>query len=433
MEIHILTWVMDVFFIFTLHILAKRVLGMRIENKLIVVIGWCVFFFCWNVLSYLFAEIPLVNGIGSLFILICIIGWLYGGKFQSKLIITFAIMVLGITAETIVAFFYILQGVDVNQAGRYKDNYIYIGSMISKVVCFIFVKLIIKISNSPKQIKIRMSEWIEIFVVPIGSLIIFHIVAWEDYFAITMPKVVVFTVLLVINILSYYVYQKMQMQAEEMLENQLLKQQSEYYRARYDDAEKQWLSLRKMKHDIKNNYVLHMHYLENKQYDELKKAYEVVLGDLDLEKEMVHTGNVGIDAIVNFKIEMAKEAEILVNKKIEVLGEIYATHGDMNMLFGNLFDNAIEAVSKFSTNDRHIELTILADETALLIEMGNPFKGTINYDNKGNIISQKEDKNNHGLGLKIVKDVIKKYHGLLEVNTDNNYFRIKVFLYYVED
>lgn len=432
MEVHILTWIVDVFYIFTLHILAKRVLGVRVKNKLLLIAGWCGYMIGWNLLSYMFAEIPIVTGIGNLCLMLLIIGHLYDGKLQNKIIVIFVIVIFGITAEMLIGFVYTLMGANVIDCGV-DNNIIYVGSVTSKVVCFLFVKVVIAISNTPKQVKIRMTEWLEIFSVPIGSLIIFHIISWEDYFTITKSKVAVFTVLLIINLLSYYIYQKIQLQTEEMLENQLIKQQGEYYKARYDDAEKQWATLRKMRHDMKNNYILHMHYLENGQYDKLKESYEKLLEDATWEKRMIHTGNIGIDSIVNFKAEMAKEQNITMNCVAEVRNDIRADNGDMNILLGNLFDNAMEAVAKLSEEERYIELKILADETAMLIEIGNPYKGNIVRDAKGGITTIKRDKENHGLGLRIIKSVVEKYHGVLETHTEERYFRTKVFMYYPEN
>lgn len=432
MEVHILMWIVDVFYAFTLHILAKRVLGIRVKNKVLLIAGWCGYIIGWNLLSYLFAAIPLITGIGNLCMMLAVICSLYDGKFQNKVIVIFVIAIFGITAEMIVGLVYTLMGANVIDYGVGKNNIIYSGSVTSKVVCFLFVKVVIAISNTPKQIKIRMTEWMEVFAVPIGSLIIFHIISWEDYFAITMSKVAVFAVLLLINLLSYYIYQKIQLQAEEMLENRLLKQQGEYYKERYEDAEKQWAALRKMRHDMKNNYILHMHYLENGQYDKLKESYEKLLEDATCEKRMIHTGNIGIDSIVNFKTEMAKEQKISVNCVAEVRSDIRADNGDMNILFGNLFDNAIEAVVRLPEEDRSIELKILADETAMLVEIGNPYEGKLSRDAQGSITTLKRDKDNHGLGLRIIQSVVEKYHGMLEFHTDNHYFRTKVFMYYPE-
>lgn len=433
MEVYILTWIVDIFYIFTLHILAKRVLGVRVKNKLLLIAGWCIYMIGWNLLSYLFAEMPLVTGIGNLCMMLLVIGNLYDSKLQNKIIVIFVIIIFGMTAEMIIVLVYSFMGTDIFGGGSEKNNLVYSASVISKVICFMFVKIVITISNTKKQVEIRFAEWIEIFVVPVGSLIVFHIISWDDYFAITMPKVVVFSVLLLINLLSYYAYQRMQLQAEEVMENLLLKQQGEYYKDRYEDAEKQWAALRKMRHDMKNNYILHMHYLENGQYDKLKESYEKLLEDATWEKRMVHTGNIGIDSIVNFKAEMAKEQKVLVNCVAEVRSDIRADNGDMNILLGNLFDNAIEAVVRLSEEERCIELKILADETAMLIEIGNPYEGNLSRDIKDGITTIKRDKDNHGLGLKIIKGVVEKYHGMLEIHTDNQYFRTKVFMYYPEN
>lgn len=434
METQVLTWIMDIFFALTLHILYKKILDVRFQNRIILFIGWIGYILTWNFSSYVFHEHPLLNSISGLIINFIVLLILYLGNVRTKIVLVFMVMVLGIIAETMVVFLgYVILGINVNELSENRNYFMNILNAISKIFWFIFVKIIMHISGQKKHIKIALSEWIEIFTVPVGSLIIFFIVAWDSYFSITIPKVTVFAVLLVINILTYYIYQRVQSHAEEMVNNQLLKQQNEYYKSRYSETEKQWANLRKIRHDMINNYVLELSYLENKRYDDLKDIYISAIGNLKNRRSVVNTGNIGIDSIINYKMEMAKELNIIVSQEIKIGGEVYISNGDLNILLGNLFDNAIEAVSKIPQEKRKIDFKIVSDNTAMLFEISNTFDGNISRNHKKEIITTKEDNENHGIGLKAVKEIVDRYEGDLDMEKKGDLFLVKVFLYYKEN
>lgn len=202
MEIHILTWVMDIFFIFTLHILYKKVLGVKYKKKNIIILEWSCYFVLWNISSYIFVERPILNGIFSLLFNFLILFFLYKGNLRFKFILVLVVVVLGVIAETLVTFIFMALGINIIEEGSNNNDYLYFASAVSKIFWFIFVKLIAIISRKNKQTKVGLIEWMEVFLVPIGSLIIFYIVVWDNFFNITISKLIVFIVLFLINILT---------------------------------------------------------------------------------------------------------------------------------------------------------------------------------------------------------------------------------------
>ena len=430
MEIQVLTWGMDIFFILTLHVLYKRLLGERFQSKVGLVAGWFGCFVAWNLCSYLSHENPLVNGIYTIVINFLVMHLLYKGSLRNKVILVFVVIALGFVSEIIAGF--TMQLIP-TEAERGSIEYMCIGSTTSKIFWFIFVKIIARISRKNKQIKIEMAEWIEIFTVPIGSLIIFYVVAWKEHFDISVSKVTVFLMLLMINIMTYYIYQKLQTQAEELMSSRLLKQQNAYYKARYEDVEKQWAVLKKIRHDMKNNYVLEMSYLENEKYKELHDIYTKAIGDLRVENHVIDTGNIGVDSIVNYKLEVARECAVTVKQDIKIRSNIRIDNGDLNVVLGNLFDNAMEEVVKQDKECRQFAFKLYSDETALLFEIENPYKGKIERNEKDEIITTKPDKENHGIGLRAVREIVKRYNGKVDIEITDTLFKVTVFMYMLKD
>lgn len=212
-------------------------------------------------------------------------------------------------------------------------------------------------------------------------------------------------------------------------ENVVLKQQNEYYRTREEEFEQKWLMLRRMRHDMANNRILEMDYLENGEYELLMEHYREQTDKIKTPGGAVYTGNIGVDSIVNYKLEAARKLKITVERTIEIAGEVRIKNIDINILVGNLMDNAIEAVRDMALDKRRITLLLRTDKTAFFLEISNPFQGKIRRNREGELLTCKEDKVNHGLGLKEAKEIARKYGGQLMVHTDKNEFRVKVLLY----
>ncbi|NLZ81233.1 MAG: ATP-binding protein [Clostridiales bacterium] len=102
---------------------------------------------------------------------------------------------------------------------------------------------------------------------------------------------------------------------------------------------------------------------------------------------------------------------------------------DMAVILGNLLDNAIEAVKGLEKKDRKIQLKMRYDLPNVSIAVTNPFAGNRKKDSNQNYVTTKEDERNHGLGMKIVKDTVERYQGILEAKDYNNVFITHVLLY----
>ncbi|WP_455618599.1 GHKL domain-containing protein [Eisenbergiella sp.] len=84
--------------------------------------------------------------------------------------------------------------------------------------------------------------------------------------------------------------------------------------------------------------------------------------------------------------------------------------------------------SAWQTEDKWLSLQITADKGILFIQVSNSYCGCIRtLDNK--LLTSKEDKENHGLGLDSVKDMIKKYNGDMKIICDNSIFTEDILLY----
>lgn len=90
---------------------------------------------------------------------------------------------------------------------------------------------------------------------------------------------------------------------------------------------------------------------------------------------------------------------------------------DICNIIGNLLDNAVEAAGDVEEEDKMVNVKIKMEGTNLLVVVKNHYSGQ--RKKKGSTyLTTKEEGKGHGLGLKIVEQVVKKYHGEMTIEDD---------------
>ena len=104
---------------------------------------------------------------------------------------------------------------------------------------------------------------------------------------------------------------------------------------------------------------------------------------------------------------------------VQVPQEVFVTAADLYVLLGNTLDNALEACSELAAGDRKIVLQLRMHTEVLFYKISNPY-----------IDSHLRRKRNqfHGYGLKNVQHCVNRYHGNLEICTENGIFSVSAHL-----
>ena len=130
---------------------------------------------------------------------------------------------------------------------------------------------------------------------------------------------------------------------------------------------------------------------------------------LEHASDHVYTSCPVVDAILIEKCRNAREAGIRVEHSINFSEKLKINRGDMGIILGNLLDNAIEAAKK--EPEPKICIKMVQNREQLMIEI----KNTCRSDGKIDWYSTKEDKRNHGIGIKSVTKVVEQYKGRLQL------------------
>ena len=105
--------------------------------------------------------------------------------------------------------------------------------------------------------------------------------------------------------------------------------------------------------------------------------------------------------------------------EMESVEQIEIEPFDLNIVFSNLLDNAIEAIRKVDNPFLHVRVKQRAGR--FVLEIVNSYTGEIEAQDKM-LKTSKENQEFHGIGLKNVKGVLEKYNGMLEIDYADNVF-----------
>ena len=176
-------------------------------------------------------------------------------------------------------------------------------------------------------------------------------------------------------------------------------------------------------HDLKHVISL----LCNGGNSEEIAQYRKVLEEYDSE---IRTGNETLDIVINEKVMLCRSDGI----SITFLGDgrllSFISQYDVYSLFGNILDNAIEAVRKVEDKSKKIiSLTIEAQGNCIVISSINYFVGKLSMSDEGYLKTTKTDgTESHGFGMRSIKMVSEKYGGDASFSIKGDIFELDVMV-----
>ena len=197
---------------------------------------------------------------------------------------------------------------------------------------------------------------------------------------------------------------------------QLLKQAEDQYKSSKENVDIINLKCHDLKHQLTE-------YAKNGKLDsELLGELENVINIYD---STIKTGNEALDLILSEKSLICQKKDIKLTCLADCSKLSFISKTDLYSLFGNLIDNAMEAVYKIQDTDkRHINLVVKNVNSFVSISIDNYYEGNIVLLDNGLPKTTKEDKDYHGYGMKSIQLIVNKYDGDLNISLDNNVFSL---------
>lgn len=138
------------------------------------------------------------------------------------------------------------------------------------------------------------------------------------------------------------------------------------------------------------------------------------------------TGNRLLDVLITEKSLYCEQNGINLSCMIDGSRLEFMEAGDLYCLFGNLIDNALEAVKQIAEKERRIiNLMVKHKDNFLLVQEENYFNGTREFVD-GLPVTTKDDKENHGFGMRSLRMIAAKYGGELTTSVTDDIFHLNI-------
>lgn len=207
-------------------------------------------------------------------------------------------------------------------------------------------------------------------------------------------------------------------------ENYSTRYQNKLLKNQVEEVQNIYLTMRGWRHDYHNHLQSLKAKLSQNQIEESINYLNELEKDLDDIQQIVETGNINIDAILNSKLSLAMTQDIDVNVKVSIPQELPISNIDCCVLLGNLIDNAIESCEKVDEN-KYIRLYIGLYKKQLYISITNATNEVVRKFDEEYITTKR---GNHGHGLKRINKVVEKYQGYINRKNEPGVFVTEIML-----
>ena len=193
----------------------------------------------------------------------------------------------------------------------------------------------------------------------------------------------------------------------------------------YKMLTEQYRQSERLRHDMKNHIIALTALSRNKEWekieDYLKNMEGVILdagGDL--------TGNKAVDALLYQKRKQAEGEDIKWECDMQMPKGCCINEFDLCVLMGNILDNALEACGRMQKDEnRFINIQARTVKKCFLIEVKNSMDRTEKF-TEG--FTNKDDSQEHGIGLLNVGDVVNRYNGAVHKEAGKGIFVISILM-----
>ncbi|NLG05641.1 MAG: GHKL domain-containing protein [Clostridia bacterium] len=386
--------------------------------ELLTYIGYYIFI----AVIYIVINIPIVLMISNLLAFIGLT-FNYESTIKKRVLSALLIYLILLCVEMIVALMSGYFNFPIFSTNNYTSIY---GLIVCKILSFVVVLILNNYKNIKRGEIVPSSNWFNIILIPATSLYIILLLFLAEGLSANYVIVGVLLMLL-INFATFNLYDAITAALSERMESRLLLEQNKYYDRQLETMRASLENTKAIRHDLKNHMFSISSLVQNSDKERTLQYISQIMKDFGADQNYASSGNMIIDSIVNFKFQEAERRGINTTLDLNIPENLEIPPIDMTIVLGNLLDNAIEAATKVEENP-YINVKIKYDKGRVLLQIDNPYTGEVKEEN-GRYITVKEDKSNHGIGLKNVDKIVPRYNGTMSVDHSGNVFSVTVLMY----
>lgn len=186
--------------------------------------------------------------------------------------------------------------------------------------------------------------------------------------------------------------------------------------------------MRRFRHDYKNLLSGLKVLIDSGEYERASEYLSGIAARFDgmSKKSVSYSDNMLADAVLQSLARRCESAGVTFSGSLSIGKEIPLGDPELCTVLSNLADNAFEAVQKVPEGERFITFTGSRRVKWLTITVENSYDGVL-FTDRGSIVTRKEDRVMHGLGLKSICSIVDAVPGAsvrIEPSPEEKIFRV---------
>ena len=196
------------------------------------------------------------------------------------------------------------------------------------------------------------------------------------------------------------------------IENKLLMQHKKLQYTNYLNLYRQEQEIDRLYHEIGEHIKAIQILVEKGEQEEAQGYTRRLMQQYRSIRKNFYCNNKIINAVLSSKGNICSSEGISFETDIKLPDKILIREIDLMCIFSNLLDNAIESCLRYAKEEKYIHLKTAVIGNYLTVKVINskPKNNSINKD-KDYFKTSKSDKNLHGYGLKIIREIVEHYEG----------------------
>lgn len=315
---------------------------------------------------------------------------------------------------------------------KIENGYLsYVAGGISNIVVLFVVTFLSRVFAKESRDLIKEQEWLVFSTLPIFTIIadVAFLLNFDEDLSKNQQRIVLMVSfgMLLINIILFFMIRNINERELREKQYELLSEQSRNIMKLYDEISANMTYQRSIVHDYKNQLLTLKVLCEENEHQELRE-YLAQLENSSVEYvELFDTNHPVINAVLNSKYHEAQKKDIVMIVKANDLSGIPVDPTDMVVILSNILDNAIEASEKIAKEERMIKLKVIRESESIILSAVNHYDGKLQKNGK-KILTSKNDRGLHGIGLNNIRMIAEKYKGTCLIQPKEKEFKITTIL-----
>lgn len=310
--------------------------------------------------------------------------------------------------------------------GAYADSLavMIVMAVISKMMYFSITVIAAKWWSSDRQAQDEPAFMGLLCILPILSVAVSAVVVYvgirtEMTRSVEFLMIIIVLTLLSVNLIFMVIYNHLQRIHAEQLALSLSIQKEEADAAYYQDLQRQSESQRILIHDIKNHLNTILGLARDLKASAISEYITKLMED-GLPRQQIKLCS---DSILNFMLQQFREK--CESQRISFLCDIrdnclaFMDAPSITTFYGNLLTNALEAAA--CSAERTIELSVKKskEQQIVIVSVVNSCDAPPMPNHEGLFQTRKHNPGIHGVGLKSIRRIVDRYHGIATMRFDS--------------